>query len=123
MKLFAYGTLRRRGRIEALVGRRLPDPVPAVLEGYRLYDTGRGYPVILPEPGHRVQGVLWTIDEADLGYLDHYEGADEDPPYYFRRTVPVQVAGETVDAVVYVGNPAVFDRLIPIEAYGPAGWA
>ncbi|EKP93887.1 gamma-glutamylcyclotransferase family protein [Thermaerobacter subterraneus] len=117
MKLFAYGTLRRRGRIEALVGRRLDEPVPAVLEGYRLYDTGRGYPVILPEPGHRVQGVVWTIDEADLGYLDHYEGADEDPPYYYRRLVQVQVAGRPVEAVVYVGNPVVFDRLVPLEAY------
>ncbi|WPD20091.1 gamma-glutamylcyclotransferase family protein [Thermaerobacter composti] len=119
MKLFAYGTLRRRGRIEALVGRRLQPPMPAVLEGYRLYDTGRGYPVILPAPGHRVHGVLWTIQGSDLGHLDHYEGADEDPPYYFRRTVTVQTAEGPVDAAVYVGNPAVFDRLIPLEA---AGW-
>ncbi|ADU51228.1 AIG2 family protein [Thermaerobacter marianensis DSM 12885] len=117
MKLFAYGTLRRRGRIEALVGRRLDEPVAATLEGYRLYDTGRGYPVILPAPGHRVQGVLWTIEEADLSYLDHYEGADEDPPYYFRRTVRVETAEGPVEACVYVGNPAVFDRLVPIEAY------
>ena len=116
MKLFAYGTLRRRGRMEALVGRRLDEPVPGTLEGYRLYDTGRGYPVILPEPGHRVRGVLWSIEPADLAHLDHYEGADEDPPYYFRRTVRVDTAAGPVEAFAYVGNREAFDRLVPLEA-------
>lgn len=115
MKLFAYGTLRRRGRMEALVGRRLSDPVAATLEGYRLYDTGRGYPVILPERGHRVHGVLWSILPADLPHLDHYEGADEEPPFYFRRTVQVHTPEGPVEAFVYVGNQQAFERLIPVH--------
>ncbi|HEY8414576.1 MAG TPA: gamma-glutamylcyclotransferase family protein [Thermaerobacter sp.] len=115
MKLFAYGTLRRRGRIEALVGRKLGEPQPATLEGYRLYDTGRGYPVILEEAGHRVRGVVWTIEPGDLVHLDHYEGADEDPPYYFRRAVRVRTEEGETEAFVYVGNPEAFDRLTPIE--------
>ncbi|MBE3591100.1 MAG: gamma-glutamylcyclotransferase [Firmicutes bacterium] len=111
MKLFAYGTLMRRGRLEALVDRRLPDPVPAVLEGYRRYDTGRGYPVILEEPGASVEGLLWDLGDADLRFLDHYEGFDEDPPVYYRRTVRVRVGDREEWAEAYVGNAALFRDL------------
>jgi gamma-glutamylcyclotransferase (GGCT)/AIG2-like uncharacterized protein YtfP len=108
VKLFAYGTLARRHRIEALVGRRLEDPLPAVLPGYRKHDTQHGYPIVLPDPAGQVEGLLWEIDPADLPSLDHYEGTDEDPPYYYRRRVQVRTGTGWHEAVVYVGNPDVF---------------
>ncbi|MBX6377657.1 MAG: gamma-glutamylcyclotransferase [Clostridia bacterium] len=108
MKLFAYGTLKRRRRIEALVGRRLPPPEPGVLPGFRLYPTPRGYPIVLPDPDASVDGVVWEIREEDLPALDHYEGYDEDPPFYLRVPVRVRTAAGEVEAQVYVGNPDVY---------------
>ena len=113
--LFAYGTLRRRGRIEALTSARLPAPRAAVLKGYRKYETDHGYPIILPEPGHQVEGVLWEVDPSALTYIDHYEGADENPPLYYRRQERVQVDGGEVEAQVYVGNPDAFGEIRPAD--------
>lgn len=107
LKLFAYGTLRRRGRLEALIGRRLGDPEPAVLEGYRLFETEDGYPVILPEPGSSVAGLLWDVGDADLRFVDHYEGSDERRPPWVRMRLVVRVDGREEPAWVYVGNPDV----------------
>ena len=114
-RLFTYGTLMRRGRLEALTSARLPAPRPAVLEGYRKYDTGQGYPIILPESGHRVEGLLWEVEEQTLGYIDHYEGVDEEPPFYFRRQVEVDAGGERTSAWVYVGNPDAFPDRRPLD--------
>ncbi|HVB10336.1 MAG TPA: gamma-glutamylcyclotransferase family protein [Bacillota bacterium] len=105
MWLFTYGTLTRRGRMEALAGRRLPDPVVATLAGFRKHDTGYGYPIILPAEGSEVEGLLWEVAVSDLPALDHYEGTDESPPFYHRQDVEVSVAGERRPAQVFVGNP------------------
>lgn len=112
--LFTYGTLMRRRRLEALCGCRLDEPVPAVLRGYAKFDTGLGYPVILPQAGACVEGLLYRVPAEALPYIDHYEGADEDPPHYTRETVTVEVEGEPVTAQVYVGNPAVYRDLRPL---------
>lgn len=111
--LFTYGTLRRRGRIEALAGARLAEPRPGVLYGYRKYDTEHGYPAVLPEEGAQVHGLVWEVDPGALADIDHYEGADHDPPLYFRRELPVRVDGAEVQAFVYVGNAGAFTSLRP----------
>lgn len=116
-KLFTYGTLSRRRRLEALVGRKLAEPSEAVLPGYKKYPTPRGYPIILPHEGEEVTGLLWEIEEEDLAPLDHYEGSDEDPPFYTRHRVQVEVLdrGKRVEAFVYVGNPDVFWDVTELE--------
>lgn len=98
----------RRGRVEALVGQRLGEPVAATLEGYRRIDSALGYPVILEAPGATVEGLLWEVGNADLSFVDHYEGYDADPPVYIRRTVRVRVGDREEVAEAYVGNPALF---------------
>lgn len=108
MNLFAYGTLMRKGRMEALVGRKLGEPVPATLTGYRKYPTPRGYPIILPADGFEVSGVVWRIRAEDLPCLDHYEGYDEDPPFYLRREVNVTIDGKATNAWVYIGNQDIY---------------
>jgi gamma-glutamylcyclotransferase (GGCT)/AIG2-like uncharacterized protein YtfP len=107
MWLFTYGTLTRRGRMEALAGRRLAEPVAATLRGYRKHDTPHGYPIILPDARAcaQVEGLLWEVERTDLPALDHYEGTDETPPFYYRRDVEVEVAGAKRAAQVFVGNP------------------
>ncbi len=108
IRLFTYGTLTRKHRMEALVGRKLEDPKNAVLYNYERFATPHGYPIILPKKGEKVEGHVWEVEEGDLGYIDHYEGCDEDPPFYFRRTEEVMVNGQLVSVCVYVGNPDIY---------------
>lgn len=104
MRLFTYGTLKRKGRLEALTGEKLGEPKPAVLPGYKKFPTPFGYPVALERPGEEIEGLIWEIEDADLDYLDHYEGYDEDPPFYFRVRARIRVGDEVIEAWVYVGN-------------------
>lgn len=96
----------RRGRLEALLGVKLPEPQRALLRGYRRIEGPQGVPMIVPDAKGEVEGLLWEIGDADLTFLDHYEGADAAPPLYRRARVYVEVqAGqETVEALVYVGQ-------------------
>lgn len=119
MRLFVYGTLKRKGRMRALTSARLAEPRPGVLRGYRKYDTGAGYPVIFPDPDREVEGLIWEIEADALAYIDHYEGADRVPPVYFRREEQVECEGETLTAQVYVGNPAAFPDLLSNQADSP----
>lgn len=104
MVLFTYGTLQRKRRLEALTGGKLGEPRPAVLKGYKKFSTPFGYPVALPRPGEEIHGLVWDIEHADLEYLDHYEGYDEDPPFYFRVREKVLADGQEIEAWVYIGN-------------------
>lgn len=108
MKLFTYGTLSRRHRLEALLGRKVEDPTPATLVGYKRYATPRGYPIVLPMEGAEVQGLAWEVDEDELSYVDHYEGLDEDPPFYSRVKVAILLEEGETEALVYEGNPAIY---------------
>lgn len=47
-------------------------------------------------------GCLWRIDSDTLAHLDRIEGY---PNYYNRIVVPIQTAGETHKAWVYIMNP------------------
>jgi gamma-glutamylcyclotransferase (GGCT)/AIG2-like uncharacterized protein YtfP len=53
---------------------------------------------VVPAPGQRVPGLLWTITDQDLEVLDWTEGY---PSYYDRMNVPVQINGLALDAVIY----------------------
>lgn len=108
MKLFTYGTLSRRHRLETLLGRKLADPVPAVLPGYAKYPTPRGYPIVLPKEDCSVEGRAWDVDESELSYVDHYEGMDETPPFYRRVRVTIIIDGKETEALAYEGNPAIY---------------
>lgn len=103
MKLFSYGTLMRQSRLEALLGVKLEPPQKALLRGYRRIQGPEGMPMIIPDAAGEVEGLLWEIGDADLTFLDHYEGADLKPPLYRREWVQVQVGDETVEALAYVG--------------------
>ncbi len=70
--------------------------------------TPRGYPVILRSEGDQVEGVAWDVHESELGYVDHYEGMDEDPPFYRRVRVCILIDNKETKALVYEANPAIF---------------
>lgn len=97
--LFVYGTLKRgcsnHGQLagQNFVGAARTPP------GYRLYDLG-GYPGIVAKPDDRdgVVGEVWSIDDAALARLDHFEGVHEG--LYRRAPLPLLApfADKYVDA-------------------------
>lgn len=105
MHLFAYGTLTDKRVIGRITGRTLPEPVPAILHGYRKWETTLGYPIVLPESGASCTGVVYfSLTPADWQRLDAYEQVHKNPPVYFRRLVTVHGAHGSISAQLYVGN-------------------
>lgn len=113
-----YGTLREGGGAEQLWTGRA-SARPAVLDGYELLDTGRGYPIVRPRAGARcVVDVLTVVDGADeprlVDELDRYE---EVPHEYLRVSATVTTdGGDTIEGWLYVGVPDAFDRLVAIPS-------
>ena len=105
-KLFVYGTLREADRMIHMLGRLPSDPFTAILDGYRRFNTGRGYPVALPEDGAAIDGVLWSALPMDaIERLDQYEGGLGN--MYNRIEVVVKLdAGVLETAWFYVGMPS-----------------
>ena len=111
--LFAYGTLRDPAQMAAVIGHPLAPPRPAVLAGYRRLNTRLGYPALLPAPGQRTPGLLWTgLTDADMQRLDTYEECHLAVPAYFRQELPVDSHRGLIWAWVYVANPAYFENAL-----------
>jgi len=101
---FAYGSNMLRERLDA----RCPNVRllgNAVLDGHRLtfdqfsHVDGSGKGGIVPAPGERVPGVLWTLPPGDLPALDLAESAGRG---YERAGVTVtRAGGGAVEAITY----------------------
>ncbi|MCU0515084.1 MAG: gamma-glutamylcyclotransferase [Anaerolineae bacterium] len=100
--LFVYGTLRDAAVQQRLIGRTLAG-TPERLTGYRRYDH-LDYPVVLPQAGGVVDGLLLLITPAELSAFDAYEGTT------YQR-VRVTLAGGR-SAWLYQGDPAVYGPLV-----------
>ncbi|MCS7081771.1 MAG: gamma-glutamylcyclotransferase [Bacteroidetes bacterium] len=118
---FAYGHNMNEANLHRL-GIIPQERRGAVLRDFRLVFNklgarpGEGYANIAPEPGARVEGVLYTLRAEDLERLDLAVGA---PHAYERHRVTVETAeGEAVSAYAYRANPAmVRPGLKPSLAY------
>jgi cation transport regulator ChaC len=122
MKYFAYGSnmdlqgIKARGvNVYACEVGRLDDwqLVINVIDDDIL---GAGFANIMPQAGARVEGVIYTIDEASFLALDQYENYPLD---YTREVVRVQRSNcESVDCIVYIGQLArLREGLKPIRSY------
>ncbi len=101
-RIFAYGSLGFPGILLALTGRRFSSR-SAVLEGFARYCVrGESHPGIVPVPGARTAGVLYSgVDHRSLALLDRFEG-----DLYKRREVWVCAeAGPPLAALTYVVVP------------------
>lgn len=91
MRYFFYGTLMDPAVLAAVIGRRPPPArwMAATIADYRrVYRAGARYPVLVPAPGERVEGVLiGGLGEGDARRLRAFEGRD-----YAVKTVPVQTS-------------------------------
>lgn len=105
LHVFVYGTLRRGGSNDI----NLLQPPPqwrgrAAIAG-TMYDFGR-YPGVVLGGADLVQGEVYTVTPALLAVLDEIEEIyPQQRDEYFRREIPVEVAGATLGCVVYEINP------------------
>jgi len=75
----------------------------AVLKGWKMTfrGAGGGVATIEREDDSSVPVLVWRIYPQDEKALDAYEGA---PRFYRKETLPVELDGETVEAMVYIMN-------------------
>jgi len=72
----------------------------AILSGYRF--EFKSFATIVPSPKDSVEGVLWTITEADELALDMLEGY---PKFYDKKTVSVDHKDQSYIAMTYIMSP------------------
>jgi gamma-glutamylcyclotransferase (GGCT)/AIG2-like uncharacterized protein YtfP len=75
-RLFVYGTLKDP-KIQALVFGRVTPGKLDTLAGYRKASIRLGrrvFPIIKPEAGNSVEGMVITVSPAELKQIDRYEG-------------------------------------------------
>ena len=99
--LFVFGTLMDPDLLTLVLGRAL-DPagvVPARLRGWRrVHVAGRPYPMVVPHPGGRVEGLLLHgLGPVDLDRLAYYEGWE----YRLAPQAVLDAVGRPVAARLY----------------------
>jgi len=96
---FAYGMNTNKDEMSY----RCPKAIAlgkAVLPGYRF--EFKSFATIIPSPKEQVEGVLWTITEADELALDILEGY---PEFYDKKTVSVEHDNQSYIAMTYIMGP------------------
>jgi gamma-glutamylcyclotransferase (GGCT)/AIG2-like uncharacterized protein YtfP len=103
--VFVYGTLRRGGINDINRLRPAPQFVGAARVKGRLYHLG-AYPGMTLGGNEWVQGEVYAIDPVLEPVLDEIEDLGAHPTdEYVKRWIVVEVAGQTVDCLVYEINP------------------
>jgi gamma-glutamylcyclotransferase (GGCT)/AIG2-like uncharacterized protein YtfP len=106
---FAFGANMERAAMARRCGAAAPLG-PAVLRGWR-YVIAEGYGSVAPAPGAHVCGVLWRLTPRDLAALNIFESLDSG--LYRRATLTVDIGGQRVRALVYVGRKGGKRRAMP----------
>ncbi len=94
------------------------------IDGYELQFKGTpdsAFATIAPKEGASVPVAVWEITPQDERALDRYEGY---PSHYFKKTVPISLDGEEVNAMVYImdlkmkfGMPSPYYYATVLEGY------
>ena len=100
MIYFAYGANMERAAMRRRCAAAEPLG-PAVLRGWR-YVIAQGYGSVAPAAGSHVFGVLWRLTPRDLAALNAFESLDSG--LYRRVMLTVEIGGQRVRALVYVGQ-------------------
>jgi hypothetical protein len=84
LPLFVFGTLLDRDLLAQVLGRDISDLrfTPAALDGYRRRRArGESFPILVPQPGGRVDGLLiHGLTAADVARLRFFEAGYELSP-------------------------------------------
>lgn len=101
--IFVYGTLRKHGPHHRLLSKAECVSSQCWTDG-ALFDTGNGYPAMVPHGNGRVYGELYRVTDQQLRELDVLEGYEGPgrPNLYERVEQPVCTDKGEVQAYVYV---------------------
>lgn len=73
----------------------------------------RAHATVVPAQGQAVPVVVWEISAQDEATLDRYEGVSQG--YYTKKRMPLEVAGEMQDVLIYVMRPCAYN--LPSKQY------
>jgi gamma-glutamylcyclotransferase (GGCT)/AIG2-like uncharacterized protein YtfP len=131
--VFAYGSNLNRKQMRsrcasAQVEARAVLPNHALAFGGFSHRWGGAVASVIPEPGARVEGLLYGIQPAELAVLDRYEGS----PFAYERLTKLVTDehGRRRRAQVYVQPADTFEPWLPqlgyfrvlLRAYGRLGF-
>jgi hypothetical protein len=101
MRLFFFGSLMDLELLALVIGRPVGglSTADAVLHGFeRRGAAGESFPIIVPHPGGRVDGVLVEgLTEADLDRIQFFEGSD-----YALHPFTVECAADRIEVDVFL---------------------
>ncbi|PSL40009.1 gamma-glutamylcyclotransferase (GGCT)/AIG2-like uncharacterized protein YtfP [Planomicrobium soli] len=105
MKLFVYGSLKRGGKYHCYLDEATLIAEHAVAKGV-LYDSGLGYPAIVLSGSDDIIGEIYDIPDELWPALDDLEGytGGAETDLFDKSVTAVEVAGEEVEAVIYVAK-------------------
>ena len=119
---FAYGSNMNPARMLAR-GLDFEQRIAGVLPRFQMRfnkaavgKPGIAYANIVYQPAAAVEGVLYQLaDSQAIEVMDQYEGS---PVRYSREVYSIKTADSSVNAWVYVANPAMLaDQLLPESRY------
>jgi hypothetical protein len=101
MRVFFFGSLMDRELLALVIGRAIEDlgVAAAVIHGFaRRRARDESFPVLVPHPGGRAEGVLVTdLTAADIARIQFFEGSD-----YALAALRVECRGERLAAQVFL---------------------
>jgi Gamma-glutamyl cyclotransferase, AIG2-like len=101
MRLFFFGSLMDLELLALVIGRPVDDlsTEAATLHGFeRRRAVGESFPIIVPHPGGRIDGLLVDgLTAVDLDRIQFFEGSD-----YALHPFTVECAAERVDVQVFL---------------------
>ena len=106
--LFVYGTLIDLDFFKYMF-KKMPEKISEGHIRANIYDCGT-FPMVLEEPGGKVYGLIYTIEELEdiLPSIDRYERFIPDDPedsLFIRKKLSVTLStDEDIHAWVYTGN-------------------
>jgi hypothetical protein len=109
MRMFFFGSLRDQDLLAVVLGRSIDDLIftEATLLGFeRRRARDEAFPIIVPHPGGRVDGVVVDgLTAADLDRIQFYESDD-----YELRPFAVETPAGRVEAQVFLPTEALEDE-------------
>lgn len=113
MKVFVYGTLRK-GEVNAHLLKNATCLEESCWTYGLMYDSGEGYPALIPSRTYRAVGELYEVTEDELKLLDELEDYEEGGTNNLYDRVEQEIFTDegSIIAYVYISND---DRLLVKE--------
>src|SRR5262245_43733734 len=104
MQFFFYGTLMDRELLALVIGRATDElrmEAATIHEFVCRRALNESFPILVPHPGGRVEGMLTDLTAAEIARLKFYEASDYEGAPYALTELPVECHGELLPAQVF----------------------